>query len=369
MRKKIGVITLPLNNNFGGILQAYALCEFLKNLEFEPILLDKQQKQPKLALIKLKIKSFLGNKKLLSNKEIEIINQNPTRFIQDYIKSKSPRLYNSKQLKKFVLHNNLDAVIVGSDQVWRMEYAKDFYKTMFLDFVPKGRIKKVSYAASFGVDKLEINKDITNEIKYLLKDFDAVSVREDSGVILCNDYFETEALHHIDPTLLLTINHYKSLVDLAKEKKSPGEILIYMLDLSGDRKLIVDKVKNELGKQTFSVNKKIDFYADGVESKIYPTVTSWLKGFIDAEYTVIDSFHGTIFSILFNIPFIAYGNRNRGLTRFESVLKLFNLEDRLITDFNQLSEELIHKKIDWAPINQKIDALRNETEKYFISNL
>jgi len=85
---------------------------------------------------------------------------------------------------------------------------------------------------------------------------------------------------------------------------------------------------------------------------IFPPVTQWLRGFMDAKYVVTDSFHGVAFSIIFNKPFIAIGNKERGLARFTSVLKKFNLEERLVLTESELTQEKIDAEIDFGKVNE-----------------
>jgi len=98
-------------------------------------------------------------------------------------------------------------------------------------------------------------------------------------------------------------------------------------------------------------------------------VCQWLKSFIDAEYVVTDSFHGCVFSIIFNKPFIAIGNKDRGMARFNSLLKMFNLEDRLISSADELADKLLLSKINWASINYKIIKERKKSNDFLQKNL
>lgn len=92
---------------------------------------------------------------------------------------------------------------------------------------------------------------------------------------------------------------------------------------------------------------------------VFPPVEEWIRGFIDTEFVITDSFHGTVFSIIFNKPFISIANKSRGLTRFESLLKLFQLEDRLIFSYKDLNLNGF-KEIDWKKVNA---ILKREREK------
>jgi hypothetical protein len=367
--KVIGILTLPLNNNFGGILQSYALQLYLSRKGYKVILIDRQYDDDLIFNLKYTVKRFLDKKKFKSKKQKELINNKPTKFINTYIKPKTDRITSNVQLKEIISNSNFDAVIVGSDQVWRLEYSDTIKYNLFLDFVNNPKTKKLSYAASFGVDQWKHPDNVTSKVKDLLKEFHAISVREDSAVSICKDVFGVNAVQHIDPTMLLEKEDYEALVKQEQEPKSSGDILVYMLDVTGDRQAVIEYAEKALNGKAFMVNKKSSNLKYNLENAIYPTVTSWLRGFMDAKYVVVDSFHGCIFSILFNKPFLAYGNKERGLTRFTSMLKLFGLENRLILSKDDVTEKHLIDPIDWEAVNVKLRLLRSEVQDYFDSNI
>ena len=103
---------------------------------------------------------------------------------------------------------------------------------------------------------------------------------------------------------------------------------------------------------------------------VYPSPAIWLRGFQDAQFVLTDSFHGTVFSILHNIPFVAFGNVQRGMSRFKSLLTMFGLQDRLITDFASFdADQLIAKKIDWASVNNILEVERKKAVRFLKENL
>lgn len=101
----------------------------------------------------------------------------------------------------------------------------------------------------------------------------------------------------------------------------------------------------------------------------YPSVESWLQAFLGAGFVVTDSFHGTVFSILFNKPFIAIGNSGRGMARFESLLSQFGLEERLVKSPGEVSPALLQSQINWDSVNQKRKALAEEGQAFLKSQL
>jgi polysaccharide pyruvyl transferase WcaK-like protein len=250
---------------------------------------------------------------------------------------------------------NFDAYIVGSDQVWRPRYSPCI-TNYFLDFIENtNSYKKIAYAASFGVDNWEFTSKQTKQCSSLAKKFDAIFVREHNGIHLCSKFLGVNAVHVLDPTMLLDKDDYIQLVKSENEIESSGNLMIYILDSSEGKQKIIETVSKELSLIPFSIlpNKRFTEESQNeIDHCVIPSVTSWLRGFMDANFVITDSFHGCIFSIIFNKPFIAIGNKERGLTRFISLLNLFELEDRLIILPEELSKEKLNKVINFERVNQ-----------------
>lgn len=369
---KIGILTLPLHTNYGGILQAYALQTILERMGHEAIVLGKKNhaqlpplwKMP-LSYSKRLIKKFILGEKSIRifheqwyNKTYPIVSQYTQKFIDKYINYVTPGDLSSLN------PNDFDAIVVGSDQIWRPIYYRKI-ENAFLAFAEEWKIKRIAYAASFGTDQWEYTSDQTEKCKNLVKKFDAVSVRESSAVNLCKEHFGINALHVLDPTMLLNKNDYISLFEASQTPKSPGNLLVYILDETHEKAELVDKIAKEKGLIPFMVNSLVDNQYAPLEKRIQPPIENWLRGFYDAEFVITDSFHGCVFSIIFGKPFIAYGNIKRGLSRFNSLLKMFSLEDRLTTsnNINQLND------IDWNLIEKKLNDLRIESFDFLKNNL
>ena len=129
-------------------------------------------------------------------------------------------------------------------------------------------------------------------------------------------------------------------------------MMVYVLDRSPEKQRMINQVAVVRGLKPFTV------MPEGARG-VFPPVTQWLRGFMDAEYVVTDSFHGVAFSIIFNKPFIAIGNEGRGLARFTSVLKKFGLEERLVLTENELTKAKIDAEIDFVKVN-KIKKIEQE---------
>ena len=328
---KIGILTLPLHTNYGGILQAYALQTVLERMGHEVVVIDtpNEKQFPSLVtLCKRIIKRLLGRRvgvlaEWKHNKEYPIISQHTQPFVDKYIHRrvvKSP-----EELKE----EEFDAIVVGSDQVWRPKYYGKI-ENAYLSFAKTWNIKRVAYAASFGTDEWEYTTQQTKQCGELLKLFDFISVREASAVDLCKENFNIDAKHVLDPTMLLDKEDYIRLFENANTPKSKGTLLNYILDETPEKRLLIEQIAKDKKIVPFRVNGKTRELAVSIEDRIQPSVEEWLRGFYDAEFVVTDSFHACVFSILFEKQFVVIGNENRGMARFVSLLKMFALEERLV---------------------------------------
>ena len=370
---KIGILTHELKYNYGGILQNYALQQALKKLGHEPVTIDYKQEIGLTTKIKSLAKRFIAHYVLRKNikvkswpsaNEASIIQQRTRGFVEKYITT-TDRIKLS-ELAKF--KDNFNALVVGSDQVWRPRYLGKHIYEMFLKSFPD-TLPKIAYAASFGVDYWEFTDKQTRICKELAQHFKAISVREASGVSLCKTHLSVDATHVLDPTMLLDKDDY---IKLVKQEKTPSQgkgIMTYVLDKSPEKDAIIQTVSKRLGLPSFSVMPKSTFAKSGcIDDCIFPPVTSWLRGFMDAEFVVTDSFHGTVFAIIFNKPFISIGNKNRGLDRFASLLGTFHLEDHLISDIKELKDKLLQIP-DITQINKRKKHLQTLSFDFLIQSL
>lgn len=313
----VGILTLPLTNNYGAFLQNFALQIVLKDIGCKPITIDYLPSGPSLIRIICScIKSIVFFPRSIKKKHFFSIELSQKRyrsfqsFLDGYIVStKKLNSLNSSVIRR----NNLDAVIVGSDQVWRPKYSRNI-QSHYLSFVTDPKVKKIAYAASFGVDKWEYSHIQTQACSALAKDFHAVSVRELTGVALCKNHLGVDAVWVLDPTLLLKKEDYYGIcecVPVAKDKI----LVAYILDFNMSVRSMCESIAKERG-----LVLKV-FHSNSMATL---TIQEWLAMFRDASYVVTDSFHGTVFSIIFGKEFKCIYNKERGSARFESLLNLHN---------------------------------------------
>lgn len=370
---RIGILTLPLHTNYGGILQAYALQRVLQGMGHEVVVID-EEKQFRFSLkrriemyVKGKLKRLLLGKDAIiySPEYYKLLWEARTKYTGQFVAEHIARRGVSNISE--ITEGEFDAFVVGSDQIWRERYAKLFpgVRNAFLQFTEGWNVRRISYAASFGTDKWEYNKSDTVTCSVMVQRFDAVSVREASGVELCRDKLSVEATHVVDPTLLLDSTDYIKLIK-TDTSRSQGDLMCYLLDQSTDSSKIVSSIAEAKALKPFSTNTQTENQQLSLEERIQPPVEEWLQGFRDAEFVVTDSFHACIFSILFAKPFVVIGNKSRGMARFESLLQVFGLTDRLVCsheDYLSRRETLL-KPIDYEQVSRILDEKRSEALEF-----
>ena len=239
---------------------------------------------------------------------------------------------------------------------------KSHVQESFLDFAKDWKGKRIAYAASFGVDNWEFSSEETRICKELAKSFNAISVREDTGVGLCEEYFGIKAEQVLDPTLLLHSSDYVKLIKEASLQKNNRKLFAYVLDKTPEKIAFVEKVAKEKGLQPNYINLSFGDIREPVKQRILPSVEQWLSYFYDAEFVVTDSFHGCVFSIIFNKKFVTIGNEERGMSRFKSLLSLLGLERRLCTNLSDIdSSILIGENIDYE---MRLSLLRQKSMQF-----
>ncbi len=368
---KIGILTQPLYCNYGGLLQCYALQKTLQRMGYDAVVLQREWnrqytfKGACAYYAKLFVKKLLGRKEswhyYVAQEKRDYIARETNKFTNCYINPRSERCYTTEQLRQEVERLKLDAIIVGSDQVWRPYYSP-CQPNYFLDFLPlDSKVKRISYAASFGGDDWnEWGEELTKQCSNLLQKFGAVSVREKSGIRLCKEHFGVDAVQVLDPTMLLNKEDYLRVIE--KPLKGRGTLFNYVLDRSDVKRYIIRTIAERTNKIAFDSMPELDdcvynLYGD-IDKAVYPPVENWLSAFVEAEMVVTDSFHGTVFSIINNKPFWVVGNEGRGMARFETLLSLFGLENRLISA-KTLNQVDFNAPIEW----EKVNAKRTEMQK------
>lgn len=375
---RLAIISLPLHVNYGGILQSYALKKELESMGHEVVVIDRKVKMPfpewwKAPLIYMNraLKSLKGGsdapevfREYRCMKEYPVLSRELKPFVDAEIAPLKIDSY--KDIKK----GEFDGFVVGSDQVWRPRYFGKI-EDAFLEFTRGWDVKRISYAASFGTDSLEFDSETLRICAGLLDCFDAVSVREDSAVTMCDEWLDCDrAVHVLDPVMLMDVADYHKIADDAKTRRAEGKIMTYILDQSDNKKAIAALVKSWTGKdiEDFSVNphdRRIP-----VDERVVPPLEEWLSGFADADFVVTDSFHGCVLAILFHKPFIAMGNGQRGMARMRSLLEMFGLDQRLVHGIDPEDDgEFFLSQPDWIAVDAVLAEHRAAARRFLADAL
>lgn len=384
---KIAILTQALHNNCGGYLQNYALQQVLRSLGHEVETLDwdyfrskQEPTKPFLFLFDtgkvLLSRILLGRKTNFSwvRKDIyHSLARNNRQFANEHM-NVSPYLWGKRQFRRYAENKGIDVFIVGSDQVWRPAYnSRGMLYRMFLDFTKGMNVKRIAYAASFGTEKWEFSDRETKKCSRLIKCFNTVSVRELGGVELCRDYLGVIPTHVIDPTMILKQKDYLQLINDVPSPVNGKYVLSYILDSNVTIEQAVGHFCSSIDSQSYSIlPKKCNLFKqnrNNLEEFLYPSVTSWLNAIYHSEFVICDSFHGVVFSIIFNKPFAVIVNSNRGVSRFTSILSMFELKDRIVTDFDKGLNLLYSKPIDWEKVNKILSSQRDFSLSFLADSL
>ncbi len=350
---KIGILTFHDANHHGAVLQAYALKETLKMYSEDVEIINYKQpyilKNNKLFNINFKnVKLFF--KSLLISLLYFFIKikkgQKFNQFRKEYLSVSSLSCDSSKEIEY------KDIFIVGSDQIWNFKITM-FDKAFFLDFCKDS--VRIAYAASLGTSFLS-ETDYTF-IKNHIINFDHISVREDSGVESIKKITNQDVFHVLDPTLLVEESTWAAL---CKSKYSIKDryLLVYELSGSNDVMQIAQDVALKLDLDIYKIDDSL-IREPYVYSKIRNVgPVDFLSLVRDASFVVTNSYHGTIFSIIFNKKFISVPNNYTG-DRVISLMRLFNLENRLVYNCNEL-ENVLRCEIDFEKVKEILEI---ETKK------
>lgn len=422
---KVAIFTLPLVNNYGGILQAYALQRALESYGFEAPVVNLKIRQRGFFsrdYLKFLLAKLIYFKKY-KNAEFSTLRYyaDTQRFISQNIET-TREIYSPAALKRLFEQEKFGACVLGSDQVFNPPYFDAFENDFSLGFAPQNCIK-IAYAASFGGESFKGARDLELHKANLAK-FKAISVRERGATALCESVFGISgAAFVLDPTLLAGREVFEKFISPAgaassvkpsaaefaqsdagraeaddvqiaicaasQETKAAktrgaaqnlngtaadiadtafsaqntgenavqkGQIFAYILDQNERKSEILKSVseREELGVR--EVNDKANRVS----------IEEWLSLIAGAQLVITDSFHGCAFSILFNKPFFAFINENRGSSRFYSLFESFELQDRVIKSASDVS---LSKQVDWARVNEILSRRREASREFLISNL
>ena len=246
-----------------------------------------------------------------------------------------------------------DAYIAGSDQIWNQQIPLEERKIFFLDFVKKA--KKISYAASIGRDTIEEQEK--QQISQLLDRFDAISIRENTGVKLYQPLTKNKIENVLDPTLLLNCNEWDEIAKTPNIKKD----YIFSYTLGADRNILdnIDSISEKLNIGITEI-----YYKKNFKNEITNINDAGPKEFVglikNAKYVVTNSFHGMVFSILYKKDFWVF-TRGKMNSRIYDLLEILDLKDRIIESDTNINEIDLNSKIDYNKVYQQLEKERKKS--------
>lgn len=349
---RIGILTFHCAHNYGAVLQCYALQEVLKGMghaveviDYRPIYLTRAYK-----IISLH----------------RIFSYNPLRFVKRFISECLSLPKRVKRFRKFdafmneyynlssrrEISSDYDVYIMGSDQIWNPKITKGFDGYYFGYFpFSKGERKYVAYAASMETDHL--SESAKEYLRKALNNFDAIGVREIQLADLLRPLTDKDVQVVLDPTLLVTPSFWNRFV--GKRPLEEKYVLVYQArGMSRITRNIANHIANQLGALVVTVSGQT--YSRSKWMLHTESPLDFVNWFRYADCVVSSSFHGTAFSIIFNKPFYSVRS-GRGDTRENSLLRRFDLRDRLI-DMDSLP---IFREIDYKYVNDRLEKYRKES--------
>lgn len=361
--KKIGILTFQESYNFGAVLQAYALQTKLKELNYKVEIINYHSKYKE----KMYSGKYDKNKSLLSNINtiISFPLQNGRKKKVNDFKKRNLNITSSvfesyEQLKEY--SKKFDYIICGSDQVWN--YNNTGYDERYLlDFV-ESEDKKVAYAASMGVSDIG-PKEVDFYYNNLIN-FQKISVRERTASKLLKNIIKRDVPVVLDPCLLLESKDWEKLI-VKNNKINYNYIFVYYVHYSKELISYAKKLSKETKLPVIISSRTIRELKDGFKNRNL-SVEDFITTVKNAQYVITNSFHGTVFSIIFNKKFIVFtNNRNKANTnsRLLDLLNTLNLEDRIY----KKNKNTIYKTWNKYIVIKKLNKLRNESIKFIKDSL
>ncbi len=362
MNKNVGIITWHYYINFGSALQAYALQKSIKDMGCKVKMIDyrnpcfgKVNRVKKCA--KMRVKALI---RALTGQECD--RDSAYYFFQSKYFRKTKLIQDQELLPGIC--QKLDCVICGSDQIWAPNVFNPVY---MLDFV-MDNIPKIAYAASVGLN--DIPNDLVDTYHSLLSRFHRISVREVVGATLLNQKCSVDATVVLDPTFLIDIEHWKTLERSINYKRK--FIFCYFLNANHQYRRSVQKYATDNGVTIigYSARKNDSEWMNLLSSTIGPCEFLWLIH--HAEAVFMDSYHGTIFSLLYHKDFITFerfeaSDKICQNSRIYQLSEYFDISNRIIKVAEDL--EITISPLDYALFEDRLSALRKLSVEFLVDAL
>lgn len=376
-KQKIGCVIAYTegHNNYGTSLQGYAMLKKIQQLGYEVEVIHYIKQLSTIQKIK-----FVANAIHAGEWKSIVARLTAKRTLKKYPQyaagiAKRTKAVNAYKAKKLLplfhtyvgydaLHKgslNYDAVVVGSDQVWTpMSLPNKFFNLLFVD----DSVHKIAYASSFGVS--EIPSFQRKETGLYLDRFYRIGVREERGKEIVEELSHQKATVVADPTLLLTREEWEAEISDARPNESEPYIFCYFLGTNQEARKVANKLRKQTGYKIITIRHMDEYVPEdeqfGDEAPYNVDPNDFVKYISKAAYVCTDSFHCTVFSILFHRQFMTFyrfaeGSKTGRNSRINSLFDLFELQERLYKgDINKITNP-----IDYNSVDEKLSELRKES--------
>ena len=361
-------------------MQAYALQFLCKEAGYDPYVITRRRTRNKILqfavwtkwklitvishISKYCLTSFLRSYPLIATQSFK------DRYIPNY----NQIFFSEKSISKWAKNTQVDQFVCGSDQIWN----PDSWPSTEFAFAQFGSFQKpylYSFAPSLGHAQNKFSSSQIRQISNYLSRFQFVSCRENSGVEILSKMTTNNVYHALDPTFLIDKSHYARLCADSTFSPKYKYIFIYLLDISRIQCEMLSKLahKFRLTPVTFYPSKyKSIFSRDvqilrkyGIKVINTPSPENWLKAIKSADFVVTDSFHGTVFSLIFNTPFVSYINSKRGAARFLDLQQMFDIKHLFVDQFDaRFDISKLSESIDWNKINSLMRTYSDSSLSY-----
>lgn len=350
--KKVGIMTFHRAENYGAALQAYALQQRLSIENFNTFIIDYRCKSIE---NNYKLFTFNNIKNLISS--IIFVIPNVIRKIS-FLRFRKNNFNLTKSYYDIVKdYPDLDIYITGSDQVWNPQITNGLDDGYLLNFGPK-QAKRISYAASIGKRGIDNSDDYVNKLEKI----DCISVRELTAKKDLQSITNKEINVVLDPVFLLNKQQWLEVLPNKKNKKQKY-IFCYDLDYIPDFYNVANEISKKTGLPIIYFSRRNKGYCFKCKSKFTCGPLEFLYYLKNSEYVVTTSFHATAFSLIFNKKFWVVPPMKTS-SRIVDILKIFDLDNRIILDYRDFKNRDYDENIDFNSINSKLDKEREKSLKW-----
>lgn len=359
MKKSVGILTLYYAYNYGSVLQTFALQNKIASYGYEVHIINYISRYDYVNYQLFRWQHYVSRPRELAA-DLVYFRKNYYRrksflkFQKSHLNISGSRKFKGKNMR--TVGKAYTCYVTGSDQVWNFKCTGGVDEAYFLDFVKEGS-KKIAYAPSMG--ELDQQTSELQAITPLLRKFNFISIREKSTQRLVSDLYGADVPVTCDPTLLLEAKDYKNLIVGGENANESGHYLfVYLLEPNQKLLTYVENLAREKGLKVIYISnivKKNLFTSINSENAFGISPELFLQRIVDADYVVTNSFHATIFSILFKKKFVTFKTK-KSFPRMMDLLETLGIQNRIFNDHINISDE-----IDFSSVEKKMQEIRKQS--------